>query len=84
MASTDLGNTILDWGKEHRGKPFKDVPIRYFDWMLGLDDLHPALRKKIVAYLKTQAEYDQFKSEVDASDQSWKEGREDAEDWRTM
>jgi hypothetical protein len=69
-SNNSLGETILDFGKEHRGKRFYDVPVSYFDWMLGLDNLRPQLREKIVAFLKTQAEYDQ-------QPKDWREGRED-------
>jgi hypothetical protein len=70
MSAPNLGETILHFGREHRGRRFYDVPMSYWDWMLGLDDLRPDLREKIVAFLKTQAEWDQKSAD-------WKEGRED-------
>lgn len=74
---TDHGATIFPFGK-HKGSPLREIPVGYLDWALGIE-LSPQLRVSIQSYLKTQAEYDQFKAESD-----WKEGREDAEDWRTM
>lgn len=67
---SDLGDTILNFGKAHRGKMLRDVPVHYLDWIIGLDDLKPELRESIRAYLKTQASYD-------AMGTDWKEGRED-------
>lgn len=77
-AMIEPGNYILRFGM-HSGEKLRDVPIEYLDYLLGWDGLRAETRKAIEAYLKTQAEYDQMD---DAPD--WKEGREDAEDWRKM
>lgn len=74
---SDLSETIFPFGM-YKGKPFKDIPITYLDWAMSIAE--PRLKDKIQNYLKTQAEYDQ----MDSQPKDWKEGREDAEDWRTM
>ncbi len=73
---SDLGETIFPFGK-HRGEKLKDIPVGYLDWALGIE-LRDDLRNAIKAYLKTQAEWDA----MDGTD--WKEGREEADDWRKM
>lgn len=73
---TDPGDHVFPFGK-HKGERLRDIPVAYLDWALGID-LRPELRTAIQDFLKTQAEYDA----MDGGD--WKEGREDAEDWRKM
>lgn len=71
------GDSRMTFGK-HQGERIRDVPVAYLDWLIGLTDLTPWFRDEVMAYLKTQAEYDA----MDGGD--WKDGREDAEDWRTI
>lgn len=63
------GEYILPFGK-YRGERLYDIPITYLDHILGWEELFDGTRKKIEAFLSTQAEH---QKEPD----DWKEGRED-------
>lgn len=67
------GDTIMPYGK-HGGKKLYDIPNSYLDYILD-HDLEPEFRAKVKAHLARQ---------VPEEPKDWREGREDADDWRTM
>ena len=43
----------MNFGKQHYGKPFKDVPRSYFKWMLAnVTDLDRDLRASVEMHLR--------------------------------
>lgn len=76
---SDIGDTRMPFGL-HKGERFRDIPIRYLDWCIGEFDEGP-LKQKIEAFLLNNPEWNALDTDEPVD---WKEGREDAEDWRNM
>lgn len=47
---------IIPLGK-HKGKYASDIDVKYLDWLIGQNWLHKNLEMKILAHLKTRAEW---------------------------
>jgi uncharacterized protein (DUF3820 family) len=58
-----MAEPVMPFGK-YRGKALSECPVRYLDWVLGLDNLDPKLKKDILDYLQGCAEWQQMKDEV--------------------
>jgi hypothetical protein len=55
----------MPFGK-HRGRAFSDLPSDYLEWLLGLDDLRPPLRRA----LEAEAERRGFEEERERDNRS--------------
>lgn len=54
---------VMPFGK-HKGKPFSEIPLWYFDWLVKQPDLKPMLREQIQKHLesnKLSKKWDQWK-----------------------
>jgi uncharacterized protein (DUF3820 family) len=47
------GDYTLSFGK-HKGKPLREVPVNYLDWLIGQEWLDSRLKRIITEHLETE------------------------------
>ncbi|HUS46136.1 MAG TPA: DUF3820 family protein [Phycisphaerae bacterium] len=58
------GDFIMPFGK-YQGKLLSDIPTKYLDYMLGLNNLWPGTRAAILAHLRTRGNWQRMEEAGD-------------------